>query len=50
VVNVAAESEEDVAVVATEAGTVEKLALGAHPLDDVHPLGAEVANFGATAT
>ena len=49
-VDVAPEPEQDVAVVATEAGAVEKLGLGAHPLVDVHPLGAEVANLGTAAT
>ena len=45
VVNVAAEPEQDVAVVASEAGAVEELPLGRHPLDDVHSLGAEVTNL-----
>ena len=39
--HIGAKSEEDVAVVTSEAGAVEELALSRHPLDNIDFLGAE---------
>ena len=45
--DVAAEPEEDAAVVAAEAGAVEEAALRRHPLHHVHALQAKVARLAA---
>ena len=48
--DVAAEPEEDAAVVAAEAGAVEEAALRRHPLHHVHALQAKVARLAAPST
>ena len=47
--DVAAQPEENAAVVAPEAGPVEESTLCRHPLHDVHTLLAKVARLAATS-